>query len=53
MIELHPVSVAVGALGGAVACVVSAKVYAWVKTKIVAWAVTEASKLVADAKKAL
>jgi hypothetical protein len=44
-------SVGVGAVGGAVATVASSKVYTYVKTKIVAWAVAEAAKIVADAKK--
>lgn len=44
------ISLAVGAVGGAVACVVSSKVYTWVKTKIVLWAQKEAAKIVAEAK---
>jgi hypothetical protein len=44
-------SAGIGAVGGAVATVASSKVYAWVKTKVVAWAVAEATKVIADAKK--
>lgn len=44
-------SFGLGALAGAAAAVVSSKVYTWTKTKIVAWAVAEAQKVIADAKK--
>jgi hypothetical protein len=43
-------TIAISALGGAVAAVTSQKVYTWVKTKIVLWAQKEAAKIVAEAK---
>lgn len=44
-------TIAVSALGGSIATVVSSKVATWTKTKVVAWAQKEAAKVIADAKK--